>query len=66
MSITNIVQKSPDKRAFNFFFNFTTKTYVVGAQKNRLDETVLLGTHIICFEAVLSERQEKKSKLFTK
>ena len=27
---------------------FSTKTYVVGTQKNRLDETVLLSTQIIC------------------
>ena len=26
-----------------------TKTYVLGAQKNRLIETVLLSTHNICF-----------------
>ena len=31
-----------------FFFYFSTKTYVVGAQKNRLIETVLLNTHNIC------------------
>ena len=28
----------------NFFFYFSTKTYVVGTQKNRLNETVLLST----------------------
>ena len=27
---------------------FSTKTYVVGAQKNRLNETVLLSTQDIC------------------
>ena len=27
---------------------FSTKTYVVGAQKNRLSETVLLSTQNIC------------------
>ena len=26
------------------------KTYVPGAQKNHLDETVLLSTHNICFD----------------
>ena len=26
------------------------KTYVVGTQKNRLGETVLLSTHNICFD----------------
>ena len=30
------------------FFYFSTKTYVVGTQKNRLDETVLLSTQNIC------------------
>ena len=28
----------------NYFSYFSTKTYVVGAQKNRLDETVLSST----------------------
>ena len=32
----------------NFFFYFSTKTYVVGTQKNRLNETVLLSTQNIC------------------
>ena len=27
-----------------FFYYFSTKTYVMGTQKNRLDETVLLST----------------------
>ena len=29
-------------------FYFSTKTYVVGTQKNRLNETVLLSTQNIC------------------
>ena len=33
-----------------YLFSFVLiLTYVVGAQKNRLIETVLLGTHNICF-----------------
>ena len=32
----------------NLIFYFSTKTYVVGTQKNRLNETVLLGTQNIC------------------
>ena len=28
----------------NYFSYFSTKTYAVGTQKNRLDETVLLST----------------------
>ena len=31
-----------------FFSYFSTKTYVVGTQKNRLDEKVLLSTQNIC------------------
>ena len=31
-----------------FFSNLSTKTYVVGTQKNRLNETVLLSTKNIC------------------
>ena len=30
-----------------YFSYFSTKTYVVGTQKNRLNETVLLSTHNI-------------------
>ena len=30
------------------FSYFSTKTYVMGAQKNRLNETVLLSTQNIC------------------
>ena len=32
----------------NYDFYFSTKTYVVGTQKNRLDETVLLSTQNTC------------------
>ena len=31
-----------------FFTYFSTETYVVGTQKNRLNETVLLSTQNIC------------------
>ena len=31
----------------NYFSYFLIKTYVVGGQKNRLNETVLLGTQNI-------------------
>ena len=33
----------------NYFSYFSTKTSVVGIQKNRLDETVLLSTKNTCF-----------------
>ena len=32
----------------NKYSYFSTKSYVLGAQKNRLIETVLLSTHNIC------------------
>ena len=32
----------------NYFSYFSTKTYVVGTQKNRLNETVLLSTQNTC------------------
>ena len=35
---------------FNQFSHFSTKTYVVGTQKNRLHETVLLSTQNICYK----------------
>ena len=34
----------------NYFSYFSTKTYVVGTQKNRLDETVLLSTQNTCLK----------------
>ena len=38
--------RSPDKRVYeNNYFYFSTKTYVVGTQKNHLSEMVLLSTH---------------------
>ena len=33
----------------NYFSYFSTKTHVVGTQKSRLNETVLLSTHNIRF-----------------
>ena len=41
------------------FIYFSTKTYVVGAQKNRLNETVLSSTHNICLH-----RRIRKYSLF--
>ena len=57
LTISNFMENSvglkqaPDKECVteNYFSYFTTKTYVVGTQKNRLDETVLLGTQNTCF-----------------
>ena len=34
----------------NYFSHFSSKTYFVGTQKNRLNKTVLLTTQNICFE----------------
>ena len=44
------VGRPPEKRAhLKIIFSYlSTKTYVVGVQKNRLNETVLLSTHNIC------------------
>ena len=43
MSLTNV--RPPDKSAYQKLFSyFSTKTYVVGTQKNRLQETVLSRT----------------------
>ena len=33
----------------NYFSYFSFKTYVVGTQNNRLNETVILNTHNKCF-----------------
>ena len=40
----------PDKSVYwkIYFSYFSTKTYVVGTQKNRLNETVLLSTQNTC------------------
>ena len=43
------VIRPQDKTVFSYF---STKTYVVGAQKNRLDEVVLLCTQNKCFKVV--------------
>ena len=44
------VSQAPSKECAteNYFSYFSTKTYVVGTQKNRLDETVLLSTQNMC------------------
>ena len=34
----------------NYFFYFSTRTYVVGTQKNSLNETVLLSTKNTCLK----------------
>ena len=35
-------------RIWNQFFYFLSKTYLLGTQKNRLNETVLLSTQNTC------------------
>ena len=45
LSIYNLVKIEQQK---NNFLIFSTKTYVVGTQKNRLIEEVLLSTQNIC------------------
>ena len=46
----SILGSGPQIRVHNkkLFSYFSTKTYVVGTQKNRLDETVLLSTQNTC------------------
>ena len=45
-----IILSGPQIRVRNWklFSYFSTKTYVVGTRKNRLDETVLLSTQNTC------------------
>ena len=47
----------PDKSAYLkiYFFYFSTKTYVVGTQKNRLNETVLSSTQNTCLNWWISK-----------
>ena len=35
------------------FSDFSTKTYVVGTQKNRFNETVLLSIHNTCLNLII-------------
>ena len=47
--INDIESRPPDKCVLeNYFLYFSSKTYVVGTQKNHLTETVLLSTQNIC------------------
>ena len=38
------------KGVYIIFSYFSSKTYIAGTRKNRLNEAVLTGTHNICFE----------------
>ena len=41
--------RPPDKSVLeSYFLYYSSKTYVVGIQKNRLNETVLLSTQNVC------------------
>ena len=42
----------------NYFSYSSTKTYVMGTQKNRLNETVLLSTHNIMFKLMVTENSD--------
>ena len=42
------VVRPPECVTENYFSYFSTKTYVVDTQKNRLDEMVLLSTQNAC------------------
>ena len=51
MLIKHIYSKyKPLIKVRNFYFYFLTKTYAVGTQKNRLNETVLLITKNKCYD----------------
>ena len=49
----NLETRPPDKCMIieNYISCFSTKTYVVGTQKYRLNETVLLSTQNICLNS---------------
>ena len=46
----------------NYFSYFSTKTYVVGTQKNRLNETVLLSTQNTCLKGWVSKQSQCYAK----
>ena len=49
IKIKQYINRPLKKSAYqNYFSYFSTKTYIVGTQKNRLNETVLLRTQNIC------------------
>ena len=48
MEVDNMQASSKQCKIENYFSYFSTKTYVVGTQKNRLNETVHLNTQNIC------------------
>ena len=52
--------RAPDKRVYrgeikDNFSSFSMKTYVVTSHYNRLDETVLMMSHKICFNGKISQ-----------
>ena len=51
-------------RTQNFFSYFSTKTYVVGTQKNRLNETVLLSTQNTCLTLWVRKYSQFYAKIF--
>ena len=51
----------PNKKCFSYF---STKTYVVGTQKNRLNETVLLSTQNIHFKCWLRKYLQLYAEIF--
>ena len=55
-----VLQASREERNQNSLIIFATKTYGVGTQNNRLNETVLLSTQNIC----LKRRVRKYSQFY--
>ena len=66
MSKLQEMYRGPQKRVHNrkLFYDFSTKTYVVGTQKNRLDETVLLTTQNTCFNGWVRNKSQFYAKKF--
>ena len=40
----------------NYFSYFSTKTFVVGTQKKRLNETVILSTQNVCYDCLVRKK----------
>ena len=54
-----LVSKYFQRKIVNIFLPTNFNIHVLGAQKNRLIETVLLSTHNICFAYVLGDQKNR-------
>ena len=48
----------------NHFSYFSTKTYVVGSQKNRLNEMILLSTQNILLDLLVRKQLQSSAQIF--